>query len=619
MKYRFFAVVLAFLACSIGQSAQADTLDTLKPDHPRVLAHADDFKRIAELVKTDPLANRWYGEFKEISEGLFDQPVAQYDLRDGRRLLYESNDVLRRVKSLAMLYKIEGGQRYLDRIWADLQAAANFKDWNPDHFLDVSVMAAAFAIAYDWLYDDWSDAQRATIRDAIIRHGIEPGLLAYEQKSWWTRTKINWNQVCNGGLIMAALAIADDEPELAAQLIDKAVASLPISMKRYAPDGGYDEGPGYWGFGTSYNVLAIASLQSALGHDFKLGEAPGFDVTAGFPMQMTGPTGMAYNFGDGKAKTPRSPIMFYFAKRYDQPGYARFAAEHNRGGALDLLWYDPTIVAQDAQAMPLATVFHSADVGAMRSNWHDPNAWYVGLKGGAIDHGHAQMDLGSFILESQGVRWLIDLGGDDYNLPGYFDPGAGRWRYYRNRAEGHNTLLINPDKSGGQHRDANAEVTLVGNTLEVDLSQAYDAKAKRTIQLDAEQDAVRLVDKVRLDEPGDIWWFAHTRAQITLSADKRSAILEQDGKTIRASIVTPKLAQFQIMDARPLATSPNPDGQNPNNGAVIKNSSPKAHFVLRGETPIYGEPEPSETIRKLAIQIENDTFARIEVVFENAD
>ena len=379
-RFGFCGVLL--LVAALTSPALADTLTTLKPDHPRLLAEADDFQRIGKLITTDPLAKKWYASLKKRGEAMLDQPVTRYELRDGRRLLYESNEVFRRVQTLAMLYKLEGDKRYRDRIWADLESAAGFKHWNPNHFLDVSVMASAFAIAYDWLYDDWTPAQRKTIREAIVKHAIEPGLHAYDTGSWWTRTKINWNQVCNGGLILASLAIADEKPELATKLIEHAVKALPISMQRYAPDGGYDEGPGYWGFGTMYNVLAIAALDSALGHDFGLGRAAGFDVTGGFPVQMTGPTGKAFNFGDGKANTPRSAAMFYFAKRYDRPDYARFAAAHNVGGALDLLWYDPALVKRASQLLPLTQVFASAGVGVLRSDWEDPEAWFVALKGG---------------------------------------------------------------------------------------------------------------------------------------------------------------------------------------------------------------------------------------------
>src|SRR5207248_4869278 len=79
---------------------------------------------------------------------------------------------------------------------------------------------------------------------------------------------------------------------------------------------------------------------------------------------------------------------------------------------------------------------------------------------------HNQADAGSFILDGARQRWIIDLGSDDYDLPGYFDHGAdnrsgSRWRYYRTHTAGHNTLVID---GGNQIPDARAPI--VGNCVD---------------------------------------------------------------------------------------------------------------------------------------------------------
>ena len=56
---------------------------------------------------------------------------------------------------------------------------AAFPDFNPRHFLDTAEMTHALAIAYDWLYDQWSESQRATIRKAIVELGLKPGMRVY--------------------------------------------------------------------------------------------------------------------------------------------------------------------------------------------------------------------------------------------------------------------------------------------------------------------------------------------------------------------------------------------------------------------------------------------------------
>ena len=78
------------------------------------------------------------------------------------------------------------------------------------------------------------------------------------------------------------------------------------------------------------------------------------------------------------------------------------------------------------------------------------------LHGGYNHAAHGNLDIGTFVLESDGVQWAIDLGRDNYNLPGYF--GSGRWAYYKMRAEGHNTLVINPGAGPDQEVEARAAI-----------------------------------------------------------------------------------------------------------------------------------------------------------------
>lgn len=567
MSYRLISI--AFVLVAIAAPGWAGRLDTLKLDHPRILAHAEDFERIAKLVETDPLAKRWYEVLQEEAKELLEQPTAEYELRDGRRLLYVSREVLDRVATLGMLHRIKPDKRYAQRIWSDMHAVAQFDHWNPSHFLDVAEMGFAFALAYDWLYDDWTQAQRKMLRDAMVRHALKPALKAYNSGAWWTRTAINWNQVCNGGLVCTALAVGEHEPELVEQMLGRSATALPKSMQRYAPDGGYDEGPGYWAFGTIYNVFAIAALESALGKDFGLSDMPGFDVTGSFPIHMTGPTGKVYNFGDGGEHGKASPAMFYLANRFEQPDYTHFAAKRSRASAFGLLWYDPAHLKMRTEPMPLATVFDSTDVGVLRSAWNDPDAWFVAAKGGWIGYGHSQMDLGSFILESQGVRWLIDLGKDGYNVPGYFESqkNGRRWDFYRNRAEGHNTLVVGPPRRfGDQHYDAEVSVKLKDETIELDLSAAYHGSVKRTVELDRMEDRVRVTDTIKQDKPTDAWSFFHTRADITVDEDGKGATLKQGGKSLRVTLVRPASAKLQSMPAGPLPSSPTVKGQAENEG-----------------------------------------------------
>ena len=248
---------------SFTMSANADVLDTLRKEHPRLLVLSDDFKKAKENAQNDPRHKVYYDQIVSDCNKFLDQPPVRRGQRadaecqpDGAGKDHVSDGALS-----------DGSRQAIRRPRRDeMLAAAGFDDWNPSHFLDVAEMTAAMAIGYDWLFDTLSPDDRATIRDAIVHKGLKPGLLAYDSGEWWTKVNHNWANVCAGGLALGALAIAEDEPDLARQVLDATRKSMNNPMPSYAPDGGWLEGPGYWNYATRYTVLYAAAAQTALGN-----------------------------------------------------------------------------------------------------------------------------------------------------------------------------------------------------------------------------------------------------------------------------------------------------------------------------------------------------------------
>ncbi len=100
-------------------------------------------------------------------------------------------------------------------------------------------------------------------------------------------------------MVLGALAVAEDEQALTEQIIELALESIPLSLRAYAPDGAFPEGPTYWQYGTAYTCLTIAALDSALGPRHSLHEAPGLDRTGYYRICTVGPTGRYFNYADG--------------------------------------------------------------------------------------------------------------------------------------------------------------------------------------------------------------------------------------------------------------------------------------------------------------------------------
>jgi hypothetical protein len=541
-------------------------LSRLRQGHPRLLATTEDFTELKKRLVSDSQLQSWHAKLQAQGKELLGAAPSRYEIPDGLRLLATSRRVMNRVYTLALLYRLDGDQRYAERAWQELDAAANFQDWNPRHFLDTAEMTHAFAIGYDWLYDVWTPEQRVILQQAMVEKGLKAALPIYRARRWWAVAHHNWNQVCNGGIGMGALALADLEPQLAGEILHDALESIQLAMVEFAPDGAWKEGPGYWNYATFYNVIFLAGLQTGLGTDFGLSQIGAFKETGLFPIYVTGPLGRTFNYADGGDHTIFASQMFWLARVFGQPVLASYERRATSPSALDLLWYDPAGTNPKAAGLPLDKYFRGAEIVLLRSEWDNSKALFVGFKAGDNKANHSHLDLGSFVLDAAGVRWAMDLGADDYNLPGYF--GGQRWNYYRLRAEGQNTLVINPGGSPDQDPGANTRITRFESTPTrafaiADLTPAYAKNAHRVWRgialLDREKVVVQ--DEIQADKPIDLWWFMHTPASVRVAEDGRTATLEQVGAQLRAEILSPADAKFQIMDAQPLPASPHPERQ----------------------------------------------------------
>lgn len=581
----------------------------LRP-HPRLFLPPGRLAEMREQIRTDPAMRHWYGLLRARADSfLSDDYLPRHEIPDGLRLLATSRRVLERVATLGLVGRVENDRRYRERVWRELQAAAAFPDWNPKHFLDVGEMTTAFAIGYDWFHDQWTPEQREAIEAAIVRHGLEPAMRAYRgeaprQESWWVDSEHNWNQVTHGGVGIGALAVMEERPELASEVLHRGLSKLPLAMQHYGPDGAWNEGPGYWHYASLFNTLILNALETSVGTEFGLSRIPGYPETGWFPIYVTSPIGDRFSFADvGRGASPTNGAeLLWMANRYGEPAFAAHQLRYgrdlreNRANPFNLIWYTPSLRGAAAGDAPLDRHFRVAEVVTMRSSWDNPDAVFVGFKAGDNRANHSNLDLGTFVLDALGVRWATELGSDDYNLPNYFDDAdydSFRWKYYRMRAEGQNTLVLNPDQRADQ--DPNAATRIVELHSEplrahavADLSPAYERHARsvrRGIALLNGRRQVLVQDEIRARAPSQAWWFMHTEAEVEIGPDGSTATLTRDGKRLWARVLAPAGARFTVMDARPLPGTANPEGQNPNQG-----------------------------IRKLAVRLDGVTDARIAVL-----
>lgn len=544
-------------------------LKSMRQARPRLLARSADISRTAAISSGEANAAALRERVRKAADRLVDRYPESYR-RVGPRLQFHAYK--NRIATLAVAYKLEGDRRYAQQAERELLAAARFRDWNPRHYLDTAEMTAATAMGYDWFYDVLPASSRATIRAAIVNKGLKTSLCFYKNRNGPTARTNNWGIVTNAGLAMGAIAVADTNPRIAAAVLGGALKHVRPAMARFGSDGTYPEGLGYWRYSTEHAVKLLSTLKASFGREFRVAPA-GFARTGNHPLQAIGPIGKSANFANTRARLGSAPQLFWLARRYNRPVDAWMAHENmgKTGSALHLLWY--SLGEQEPAVAGIARSWRSPKLNSvfLRSSWKDPAAAYVAVKGGGNWVSHAQPELGAFIYDARGKRWALDLGPDNYNLPGYFDVKR-RKRWYRLSTQGQNTLTIAGKQ---QPHTAFAPATKFKSRrgraqTVINLTSAYPAakKVQRGVALIGKK-RLLVQDEIVAKRVRTVKWRMHTKAAISVSADGRAAELTQGGERVVAQILTPRNGSARFSVASAEQSSP----QAPNRGVrklVIK-------------------------------------------------
>ena len=510
-----------------------------------------------------------------------DRVLSMSDLEyklESNRLLAVSQAAGERITSCAYAYRMTGDSKYLERAEKDMQTVCAFPDWHTAHWLDTGEMCFAVGLGYDWLYNELSSetkkAAETAIRDLAFKSALS---LDISNPNGFYSMAGNWNQVCNGGLVVAALAIYESDEEDARAIIDKAVTTNRTAMEGiYGSDGNYPEGYGYWGYGTDYECLMLSAMESCLGSDFGLSNNEGFSKTGEYIMFMEGTTDRCFNYSDCASTLVPFPALWYLADRFDAPSllfnelrklgnglYSSYSSKKYyilsvvHGSRFDLGTIEP----------PQKHVYEGDGINPVclvRTDWtFSDTDKFLGIKGGQANYSHAQMDLGSFVYDAYGLRVSADLGLQSYgtlenlNMSGYsggfgdyMSQNSFRWACFRYNNYNHSTLTIN----NALHKfNAKAPITNLINTPTskggvVDLSDALSAEcasATRTVTIDNDRDLiVKDVIKALNDKAAEVRWTMVTMCPPEIESGR--IVLQGKNRDLYLTVTSAKGAAIRL-------------------------------------------------------------------------
>lgn len=303
----------------------------------------------------------------------------------------------------------------------------------------------------------------------------------------------NWNPWIHGNVLVAALRLLDSPDDaarrahvvaLAIEGLDRYVASLP-------QDGAIDEGYSYWWNGACRALEALDILTHATGGRLDaIAQVPALRATIAFPHSMHLGGDWYLNLADGQSKPPAEQpwhALHRAARRVNDREAQAHAASHRASdapvaavqdglgrllrGLTDSEWAS---AQQSPSPLPREVWFGSTEVLVAREHAGDTSGLTLAVKGGHNDEHHNHNDVGSFVVASDGVPVIVDVGRPTYTAATF---GPDRYSIWTMQSSWHNVPEIagTPQSAGAEFRsrDVQHRVSESAASLSLEISAAY--------------------------------------------------------------------------------------------------------------------------------------------------
>ena len=512
-----------------------------------------------------------------------------------------------RLEAMAYAYVLTKDVKYLQLCYEVAVILGGWTHWGPGHFLNCADSSNDFALYFDWTYNgyvelanqgvkrpDGSEYDVAVLAEILARQGVHEGYYSTINKTsdhlspvvgtgggHYTERDNNWAAVCTGGMAVASLAILGDVEE---QYVYEATYILSSNFRTliergldcYAPDGSYNEGPGYWNYGTNTFFRMCAALDSAAGTNYGLMDCWGIDTTCYYACYTEDNDAKYFPFHDGSVASQDTSYFFYVADYFNDATLYDVRLGQINGNVkwanlIDMIYY-PRDIEISADEVSLDYYSDTIDLFSTRSSW-ERGALFASMIGGKNKVTHGQIDAGDFVYHNAGRIWIYDLGTENYNCAGFW-PDATRYRYYVMKPEGNNTVAITTDPGSvpyGQQLDAVANAmdwgsNEYGSYVVYDMGTALGPQVRswnRGMLLTNDRKTTVIQDQISFRSMQTVYWFAHYSLsyvdKVEVSKDGRTAYMRsEDGKdehgnvkyqTLRLTLVSDnKTLKFQMMD-----------------------------------------------------------------------
>lgn len=471
--------------------------------------------------------------------------------RNGNRTRWETLSFGRRnrLRLAALAECIENKGRFLDDIMDGLWLVCEETFWGVSAHIGVQkagsglpdvaepivdLFAAETANALAWIdyllaprLDGLSKLLRPRLELEVQRRVLEPCLKRND--FWWMgfgerETVNNWNPWINSNWLVSALLMEKDAGRRAAA-VHKVIRSTDRFLDGYYPDGGCDEGPGYWSRAGASLFDVLDLLNSASAGKLNYFGLPLVKEIGAYIYRAHIAGSWYVNFADASARvTPDANLVWRYGKSVGDEKMvahgAQLAASHPAftteradvgamGRVIDALFHLDELRKASVGAKPplVADVdLPGTQFFTARQSAGSTAGFFVAAQGGHNAESHNHNDVGNFIVFHDGEPVLIDVGVETYSAKTF---SAQRYEIWTMQSAWHNAPTINGVmQRAGRQYEARGWAARPGE-VSMNIEKAYPPEAgvtswKRTIRLDRAAGRVVLEDGFQLARAGKV-------------------------------------------------------------------------------------------------------------------
>lgn len=551
---------MVVLLCSTQGVAQTMNVTPDPSNHPSLFFSRDDIPRLKEKAKEGTpkwMADRLIARCDELLETT-DLAARRWAKVTGQK---PSWDNARDMLDLSLGYVISGKPAYRDLGVAALMKVCEWPTWYIGYEPNRAVLLQAAAMSYDWLHEELGPARAEKVAAKIASECEEMSKFLMGPGKGSIRQSHSMAPRTYAPFGVAAIAIKGECPNA-----DEWIKLARESVPQWVDAALDDDGAFYYGSEGCYNTLALNYVlgfyiayrrltgqgladtpklrKNVLFQLYKLepqrdGQGQFCVYTrqgAGCPQNMVG---LAAELNDGLAR-------WYFEYVHGPQGLSAkgniFSAEDR---AAPLLWWQDVPIEYPDSSRRLGRAMHFRGSGraVSRTGFESVEDIHFALECGPPKQGHSQADVGNFILNAYGERFIEDPG----------TTGSYAWGM---TAGAHNLVLI--DGVGPAVRgEGSIEAFLHTDSVDYLLANqkaAYDAQARvqraQRHVLFVRPSYFVVVDDVKKDDkPRRYELLLHTTRERRARFRDRTVVASNPGFTLRGS-----RADMQIEFASPRNT-----------------------------------------------------------------